>query len=123
MCALTRNPRCARVRWADKETFEPIVEPLLALTHPDGAPVVREAWAFDMQSHGEAAGWNASVLGDEGLCECFVFLLPLLYARCRCCGGGGRGERLCCVYVVCAASRFMKGMGEEVGMPRVRRLV
>ena len=56
-------------RRADKETFEPIVEPLLALTHPDGAPVVREAWAFDMQSHGEAAGWNEAVLGAEGLCE------------------------------------------------------
>ncbi|KAI0648737.1 alpha/beta-hydrolase [Trametes meyenii] len=48
-----------------KETWEPALEHLFAARGPAdgrGAPLVREAWAFEMQSHGEAALANDAAL-------------------------------------------------------------
>ncbi|TBU25228.1 alpha/beta-hydrolase [Dichomitus squalens] len=50
-----------------KETFEPIIGDLFALKSPDDSPIVREAWSFDMQSHGEAGAFNNKRLGNTTL--------------------------------------------------------
>lgn len=50
--------KCART--ADKEAWEPTIQYLFLQKDSDtGKPLLREAWAFDMQSHGEASSLNA----------------------------------------------------------------
>ena len=45
------------------EVWEPIIAYLFSVTDArDGSRLVREAWSFDMQSHGEAATYNRDVL-------------------------------------------------------------
>ncbi|KAI0667882.1 alpha/beta-hydrolase [Trametes maxima] len=45
-----------------KETWEPTIEHLFVAKNASGTPLVREAWAFEMQSHGEAALANDAAL-------------------------------------------------------------
>ncbi|KAI0763278.1 alpha/beta-hydrolase [Trametes elegans] len=46
-----------------KETWEPTIEHLFAAKHPaTGATLVREAWSFEIQSHGESAVLNDGAL-------------------------------------------------------------
>ncbi|KAH9847851.1 alpha/beta-hydrolase [Lenzites betulinus] len=46
-----------------KEAWEPTIQYLFAQKEPKtGRPLLREAWAFDMQSHGEASALNAAQL-------------------------------------------------------------
>ncbi len=53
--------KCART--ADKEAWEPTIQYLFLQNDPGtGKPLLREAWAFDMQSHGEASSLNAAQL-------------------------------------------------------------
>ncbi|KAI8969888.1 alpha/beta-hydrolase [Trametes punicea] len=46
-----------------KESWEPTLDSLLLARNPiTGVPVVREAWSFEMQNHGEAASLNLDAL-------------------------------------------------------------
>ncbi|KAI9056778.1 alpha/beta-hydrolase [Trametes sanguinea] len=46
-----------------KEAWEPTIESVLPVIDPAaGLPIVREAWSFDMQNHGESATWNLEAL-------------------------------------------------------------
>ncbi|KAH9847850.1 alpha/beta-hydrolase [Lenzites betulinus] len=49
-----------------KESWEPSLEHLFAKTAADGSPIIREAWSFEMQSHGEAAIKNEAALNGIG---------------------------------------------------------
>lgn len=63
--------KCAQT--TDKEAWEPTIQYLFLQNDPGtGKPLLREAWAFDMQSHGEASSLNAAQLKklSVGLREC-----------------------------------------------------
>ncbi len=51
----------------DKEVWETVIVHLLALKDKSGKLLVREAWTFDMQSHGEAAKYNKEILKNAEL--------------------------------------------------------
>lgn len=61
---------------ADKEQWEPVMESLYALQvqSESGAEpqAVREAWAFDWQSHGESAVLNEEALKDGPASACML---------------------------------------------------
>lgn len=59
----------------DKEVWETIILHLLALKEKSGQLVVREAWTFDMQSHGEAAKYNKDILKNAELSTSFSGIL------------------------------------------------
>ncbi|KAI0935586.1 hypothetical protein AcV5_003971 [Taiwanofungus camphoratus] len=57
------TPIFAHCTGAHKELWEPVIESLFKLKDPEtGVPLIREAWSFDWQSHGEAAVVNDPVL-------------------------------------------------------------
>ena len=51
----------------DKEVWETVILQLLTLKEKSGRLLVREAWTFDMQSHGEAAKYNKEILKNAEL--------------------------------------------------------
>lgn len=70
------TPSCGLTWPIDKEVFEPMIPSLLSLRHPsEGTAVVREIWAIENPSHGEASVYNEEALKrqDTG----FSMSLPL----------------------------------------------
>ncbi|KAI0636249.1 alpha/beta-hydrolase [Trametes polyzona] len=49
-----------------KETWEPTIEHLFSTKGPNGSSLFREAWSFEMHSHGEAAILNDAALSSIG---------------------------------------------------------
>jgi len=65
--------------WKDKEQWEPVIEHLFSQSGPSH-PRIREAWAFDWPTHGDAAILNQELLRNRTEIVCGFQSYPL-YVR------------------------------------------
>jgi hypothetical protein len=71
MCAKTQN-YCLTFELTDKELWEPVIARIFQFAQSDSAEryKIRETWAFDWPTHGEAAVINQALLQDRADCVC-----------------------------------------------------